>query len=88
MTQVSVPAIVQFAGITVSSINDRIRPRPGYTLTRCYPSNGFFVIVYRNAGGILRVYFNQDGKEVFAESTGPLSLLQRCVEWLKSKTGV
>lgn len=61
--------------LTVISINDRIRPRPGYRVIDAFPSQGLFVIRYSTDGFCEKnvpqaprcdVYFNNDGKEIFA----------------------
>jgi hypothetical protein len=59
--------------LTVSSINRSIRrPKdPAWKFWDARAEGGWFVIWYRRQGRLLKVYYNQAGREVFQVSREP-----------------
>lgn len=50
--------------LTATSINDRILPRSGKIIS-ARPRGAYFCITYWESGSTIKVYYNNEGREVF-----------------------
>lgn len=51
--------------MSVSSINDHIKPPKGAVFVRADARDGWFVITYTVSGKVVEFFYNQMGREVF-----------------------
>lgn len=68
--------------MSVSSINDHIKPPKGAAFIRAGAHDGWFVITYEVEGRSVQFFYNQMGREVFRVDSPRVNVVKRFLKWI------